>query len=67
MEFSINIAEEFKKTVMKTKGFCVEYYRRVMVTYNRCQVSTEKRLDAIPEHDLFTEHLQNCKFEHIDL
>jgi len=59
LEFSINIAEEFKKTVKKTKGLCVEYYRRVLVTNNRCQVSIEKRLDAIPEHELFIEHLQN--------
>ena len=57
MEFSINIAEEFKKTVKKTKGLCVEYYRRVLVTNNRCEVSIEKRLDEIPEHELFIEHL----------
>ena len=31
----------------------------MMVTYNRCQVSADKRLDAIPEHDLFMEQLQN--------
>ena len=42
LEFAINIAEEFKKTVKKTKGLCAEYYRRVLVTYNKCQVSTEK-------------------------
>ena len=43
----------------KTKGACVEYYRRVFATYNRCQTSVEKRLDVIPEHELFLEHLQN--------
>ena len=59
LEFSINIAEEFKKTVKKRKGLCVEYYRRVLVTNNRCQVSIEKRLDAILQHDLFIENLQN--------
>ena len=48
LEFAINIAKEFKKTINKTKGLCVEYYRRVLVTYNRCQVSAEKRLDMIP-------------------
>ena len=57
LEFAINIAEEFKKTVKKMKGLCVEYYRRVLVTYNRCQFSAEKRLDVIPEHELFIEHL----------
>ena len=59
LEFAINPTEEFKKTVKKTKGLCVEYYRRMLVTYNRCQVSADKILDAIPEHELFIEHLQN--------
>ena len=59
LEFAINVAEEFKKTIKKTKGACVEYCRRVLATYNRCQISAVKRLDAIPEHKLFIEHLQN--------
>ena len=45
LEFAINVAEEFKKTVKKTKGACVEYCRRVRATYNRCQTSAEKRVD----------------------
>ena len=59
LEFVINVAEEFKNTVKKTKGACVEYCRRVLATYNRCQNSTKKRLDMIPEHELFIEHLHN--------
>ena len=35
LEFAINIAEEFKKMVKKMKGLCAEYYRRMLVTYNR--------------------------------
>ena len=58
MEFSINTAKKFKKTVKKRKGLCAEYYRRMLVTYNRCQVSTDKRLGAIPEHELFIEQIQ---------
>ena len=38
LEFVINIAEEFKKTVKKIEGLCADYYKRVLVTYNRCQV-----------------------------
>ena len=41
LEFVINTAEEFKKTVKKMKGLCVEYYRRMLVTYNRCQVAAD--------------------------
>ena len=57
LEFAINIAEEFKKTVKKMRGACTEYCRRVLVTYNRCQVVAEQRLDALLEHELFIEQL----------
>ena len=43
LEFAINTTEEFKKTVKKMKGLCVEYYRRIMITYNRCQLTVDKR------------------------
>ena len=43
----------------KTRGACTEYCRRVLVTYNRCQVAVEQRLDALPEHELFIEQLQS--------
>ena len=59
LEFAINTAEEFKKTVKKTRRACIEYCRRVLVTYNRCQVAAEQRLDALPEHELFTGMLQS--------
>ena len=58
LEFAINTTEEFKKAVKKTRGACTEYCRRVLVTYNRCQVVAEQRLDALPEHELFTEMIQ---------
>ena len=41
LEFAINTAEEFKKAVKKTKGACIEFCRRLLITYNRCQVATE--------------------------
>ena len=59
MEFACNVIEEFKKTVKKTKTACVEFCRRVLFTYNRCQPSVEKRLEVIPEHELFLKHLQD--------
>ena len=59
MDFAINAAEEFKKTIKKTRGACVEYCGRVLATYNRCHFSAERRLDSIPKHKLFIEHLQN--------
>ena len=42
LEFSINVTEEFKKIVKKTKTTCTEFCRRVISTYNRCHTSAEK-------------------------
>ena len=59
LEFAISTTKKFKKIVKKMRGACVEYCKRVLVTYNRCQVAAEQRLDALPEHELFTELLQS--------
>ena len=59
LEFAINVAEEFKKTMKKTKGASAEYSRRVLSTYNQCQTSTEEKVDVLPEHELFLKHLQD--------
>ena len=58
LEFAINTAEEFKKAVKKTKGACAEFFRRLLITYNRCQVEDEQRMDTFLEHSLFVELLQ---------
>ena len=58
LEFSINTAEEFKKAVKKTKGACAEFFRRLLITYNRFQVEAEQRMDTFPELILFLEMLQ---------
>ena len=59
MEFASNVAEEFKKTVKKTKTACVKFCKRVLFTYNRSQFSIEKILEMLPEHELFLKHLQD--------
>ena len=59
MEFSSNVAEEFKKTVKKTKTTCAEFCKRVLFIYNRCQTFVEKILEVLPEHELFLKHLQD--------
>ena len=35
LEFSINISKELKKDVRKMKGACTEFFRRLLITYNR--------------------------------
>ena len=59
MEFTSNVAEEFKKTVKKTNTACSKFYRRVLFTNNRCQTSAEKRVEVLLEHELFLKHLQD--------
>ena len=41
LEFSINTAEDFKKAVKKTKGACAEFFRRLLITYKRCQIEAK--------------------------
>ena len=59
LEFAINTAKEFKKAVKKTKGDYAEFCRRLLITYNRCQVAAEQRMDTFPDHNLFLEMLQS--------
>ena len=58
VEFAINTTEDFKKAVKKTKRLCIEFFRRLLITYNRCQIEAEERLEAFPDHDAFVELLQ---------
>ena len=59
MEFASNVAEKLKKTVKKTKNAYAKFCRRVLFTYNQCQVSAKKILAVLPEHELFLKHLQD--------
>ena len=54
----MNTAEDFKKAVKKTKGLCTDFFRKILITYNRCQIEAEQRLDAFPDHTAFVELLQ---------
>ena len=64
IEFSSKAAEELKKEVKRTQGACAEFCRRVLLTYNRCQTSVAKRLEALPEHEVFLKHLQGKRSEY---
>ena len=58
MEFAINTTEDFKKAVKKTKGLCTKFFRRLLNTFNRCQIKAEERLESFPDHGAFVELLQ---------
>ena len=55
----------------KTKGACTEFFRRLLITYNRCQIEAEQRLDVFLDHNSFLEILQKryqeeeAKIQHI--
>ena len=62
IEFASKVAEELKKTVKKTNNACVEFFRRVLLTSNRCQTSVAKRLEVLPKHEMFWKQLEErCK------
>ena len=58
LEFTINTTEDFKKSIKKTKGACIEFFRRLLITYNWCQIEAERRLEVFPDHNSFVEMLQ---------
>ena len=58
IEFASKAEKELKKTVKKKENACVEFCRRVLLTYNWCQNSAAKRLEVLPEHDMFLKQLQ---------
>ena len=47
-----------QQAVKKTKGACTEFFRRLLITYNRFQTEAEQRLDVFPDHNSFVEMLQ---------
>ena len=53
--FGNKAVEELIKATQRTKGVCIELCRKVFITYNRCQISSKKRIDELPEHE---EHLK---------
>ena len=58
IEFASKAAEELVKTVRKTKSAYAEFCKRVLLTYNQCQIYTSKRLEVFPEHEIFLNQLQ---------
>ena len=43
--FENKAAEELIKAAQRTKGVCTKFCRKVLITHNRCQTSSKKRLD----------------------
>ena len=58
IEFASKEVGELVKTVRKTKNSCAEFCRRVLLTYNRRLISASRRLEVLPEHEIFLKQLQ---------
>ena len=58
IEFASEAARELKKTVKKSKDSCTEFCRRFLLTQNQYQTSAVKRLEVLPEHEMFLKQLQ---------
>ena len=58
IEFASKAAEELVKTVRKMKSAYAELCKRFLLTYNWCQISTSRRLEVLPEHEIFFKQLQ---------
>ena len=53
IEFVSKATEELVKSVKRTKGVCVEFCRKVLLTYNQCQTSGRRRLKELHDHERF--------------
>ena len=57
IEFASKAAGELIKAMRKTKNACAKFYRRVLLTYNRCHTSTARRLEVFLEHEILLKQL----------
>ena len=58
IEFGNKTVKELIRAPQRTKGVCIEFYRKVLITYNRCQTSAKKRLDKLSEHEEYLKKLR---------
>ena len=42
-----------------TKDQCMEFYKKVLTTHNRCRTSSKQRLDVLPTHEKYLEKVQD--------
>ena len=58
IEFASKAAEELVKTIRRTKSACAELCRKFLLTYNRCQAYAKRKLEQLPDHEMFLKRLQ---------
>ena len=70
MNFSSKASERLIDAVKKTMEKCMEFYKKMLTTHNRCQTSSAKRLQEFPAHEEHLKYLHDRQQEdelHIQL
>ena len=58
IKFASKAVEELVKTITRMKSACAEFCRKVLLTYNWCQTSAKRKLEELPDHEIFLKQLQ---------
>ena len=58
IEFASKAAKELVKIVKRIKGVCTELCSKVLLTYNRCRTFAKRKLEELPDHEMFLKQLQ---------
>ena len=59
INFSNKAAERLIEEIEKTSDKCKEFYKKVLITHNKCQTSSAKRLQEFPAHEEHLKHLHD--------
>ena len=59
MNFNNKVAERLIDAVKKTTDKCMEFYKKVLTTHNKCQKYSAKRIQELPAHEEHLKHLHD--------
>ena len=59
MDFSSKAVAKLTTAVGKTLDKCMDFYKRVLTTQNRCQTFSAKRLQEFPRHEEHMKYLHD--------
>ena len=63
MNFSSKVAERIIEAIDKSMEKCMELYKKVLTSHNRCQTYSKKMLQDFPAHEDHLKYLHDSKQE----